>query len=298
VAFSLVTTVLAAAATYDLTDITTARNELGINGTDAQYDVWLKRAITQVSRAIATDTNRVFAPETVQDAFGIQQDPYPYQKPGGAAVLQLSRWPVLAVSSVTQTTAPGTTQALIEGADFRVDAATGRLLRLNSFTGAVTTWEPLSVTVIYSGGYGAAVSESHTVGGSPYQVTVADAASFSCDQSVAYANGTALARVAASPSHGQYSVAAGVYTFNAADSGQTLSFAYATLGIPDDLVEVALRLITARFKAKDRDPALIQQDTPGVGTQRWWFGGAPGQKGPFPPDIAGFLDNYRMPVIA
>jgi hypothetical protein len=91
--------------------------------------------------------------------------------------------------------------------------------------------------------------------------------------------------------------ATGVYTFAAAETGQTLTFAYATFVAPDDLVEIALRLITSRFKAKDRDPALVQQDTPGIGTQRWWFGGAPGQKGPFPPDVEAALDGYRSMVV-
>jgi hypothetical protein len=299
VGYSVVTTVLSAAASYDLTDLATAKDELSIATADTSHDTWLGRAITQVSKAIATHTKRVFAPEYVQDVFDVQQDPYPYQTPGGFAQLELTRWPVLAVVSVVQTLAPGTTQTLVEGTDFRTDPATGRLLRLNLFTGVGTTWEAVPVTVTYSAGFGALVQEPHTVPASaPYTVTVADAGTFSCAQSVSYASGTALTLVAASPAQGQYSVADGVYTFNAGDEGQSLTFVYATLGIPEDLIEIVLRLITARYWAKDRDPALVQQDTPGVGTQRWWFGGAPGQKGPFPPDVEAFLDSYRMPVVA
>jgi hypothetical protein len=78
--------------------------------------------------------NRVFVPELVRDQFDIQQDPYPYQTPGGFAQLQLSRWPVIGGVSVVQTLASGaspSTQLLIEGKDYRLDAAAGQLLRLN-----------------------------------------------------------------------------------------------------------------------------------------------------------------------
>lgn len=303
-AYSVVTTVLSSAVSYNLTDLPTVKDELSIGSSDTSNDTWLTRAIAQVSKSIARHTKRVFAPEYVQDVFDVQQDPYPYQTPGGFAQLELTRWPVLAVTSVVQTLTPGSlavgaTQTLTQDKDFRLDPATGRLLRLSPFTGVGTTWEALPVTVQYTAGYGALVQETDTVpAASPHQVTVSQASAFSCSQSVSYANSTALTPVASNPAQGQYSVAAGVYTFNAADAGQALTFAYATVAIPDDLVEICLELITGRYKAKDRDPALIQQDTPGVGTQRWWCGGSPGQKGEFPPDIEAALDEYRVPTVA
>lgn len=297
--FSLVTQVLAPAASYNLTDLVTVKDELGIAANDTSNDVWLARAIRQVSSAIATYTKRVLVPEHVQDVFDIQQDPYPYQTPGGFALLELARWPVLGVSAVAQTIAKGTTQALTEGTDFRVDPDSGQLLRLNSFTGVGGAWEAIPVAVTYMAGYGAVIVEDQAVPGTgPYLVTVSQAAAFSCDQSVTYADGTALARVSANPAAGQYSVAAGVYTFNAADAGRSMSLSYGAAAIPDDLVDIALRLITARYAAKGRDPSLVQQETPGVGVQRFWFGGAPGQKGPFAPDIEGALEPYCMPVVA
>lgn len=297
--YSVVTTVLSAAASYDLTDLETVRDELQIDAADTSDDSWLTRAIRQVSSSVASYTERVFAPEVVQDAFDIEQDAYPYQTPGGFSQLGLTRWPALAVLSVTQTLSLGTTKTLNQDVDFRLDPATGSLLRLNPFSGVVTAWEALPVTVQYVAGYGAYLQEAHPVPGTPFKVTVAQSAAFSCDQAVRYASsGVALTRVAASPTQGQYAVAEGVYTFAAADAGQSLTFAYATLAAPDDLVEIALRLIVGRFKGRGRDPALIQQDTPGVGTQRWWFGGAPGQTGQFPPDIAAALDGYRVPVVA
>ncbi len=296
--YSVVTTVLSKAASYTLTDLATTKDELSIDSSDTSDDTWLTRAIGQVSRSIARYTKRVFPPEQLQDVFDIQQDAYPSQTPGGFAALQLSRWPVLAVASVVQTLAPGSTQALTAGVDFRADLETGHLLRLSPFTGVVTTWEAIPVSVTYTAGFGALAQEAHAVPATPFEVSVEQVAAFSCDLGVSYANGTALTAVSGEPAQGQYSQAAGVYTFNAADVGETLTFAYAAFEAPDDLIEICLRLISGRYFAKDRDPALVQQDTPGVGTQRWWFGGVPGQTGALPPDVEAALDEYRVPTLA
>ena len=297
--YSIVTTVLSAAASYDLTDLATVKDELAIGADDASDDSWLARAISQVSRSIERHCKRPFAPELICDVIDVEQDPFPYQTPGGFKALQLSRWPVLGVVSVVQTLSASTSQTLTEGVDFRLDAKTGQLLRLNKWLGVVTLWEPVPVTVIYTAGFGQLVAETGTVPqAAPYEVAVSQAAAFSCAQSVAYADGAALTPVSANPAQGQFAVSDGAFTFNAADAGQALGFAYATVSIPDDLVEICLRLITARYSAKDRDPNLIQQDTPGVGIQRWWVGGSPGQKGSFSPDIDAALDEYRVPTLA
>jgi hypothetical protein len=299
VAYSIVSTVLSAAASYDLVTLEEAKTELSIDDADTADDAWLSQAITQVSKSIARYAKRTFPPEQLQDVFDIQQDPYPYQTPGGFPQLELSRWPVLSIGSVAQTVALGTVQALTQDVDYRLDAETGRLLRLNPFTGVGSTWEAIPVAVTYAAGYGALVQGAAAVpDSSPYQVSFAQAAAYAITQSVSYVSGAPLAQVAASPAMGQFSVAAGVYSFNAADAGQDMAFTYAVTDIPEDLVEICLRLITSRYRGKDRDPALVQQETPGVGLQRWWFGGAPGQKGPFPPDIQAALDDYRVPTVA
>ena len=82
----------------------------------------------------------------------------------------------------------------------------------------------------------------------PYTVTVANSASFLDDQGVVYgATGLPLQRVTNAPTQGQYSVAAGVYTFAAADSGQAVYITYRynvaasgqTLTITNNLLGVA-----------------------------------------------------------
>ena len=68
---------------------------------------------------------------------------------------------------------------------------------------------------------------------SPYTVSVANAANFVADAGVLYAaSGLPLTKVASSPSAGQYSVASGVYTFNAADEGKAVLATY-TYAIAD-----------------------------------------------------------------
>ena len=73
------------------------------------------------------------------------------------------------------------------------------------------------------------VGETATIPGTPYEVTVANAATFTEDLGVVYAaTGVPLTRVAAGPATGEYSVAAGVYTFAAADTtlGVVIDYTY------------------------------------------------------------------------
>lgn len=73
--------------------------------------------------------------------------------------------------------------------------------------------------------------ESGTIPGTPYQVTVTNSATWVTDLGVTFsATGLPLTRVASGPATGQYSCAAGVYTFAAADTtlGVKISYTYTT----------------------------------------------------------------------
>jgi hypothetical protein len=62
---------------------------------------------------------------------------------------------------------------------------------------------------------------------SPYTYAAANAATFDADLGLVYAaSGLALTRVASAPAVGQYSVTAGVYTFNSGDAGRALLVSY------------------------------------------------------------------------
>lgn len=62
---------------------------------------------------------------------------------------------------------------------------------------------------------------------SPYTYATANASAFDADLGVVYASsGLALTRVATAPAVGQYTLAAGVYTFNSGDSGKAILVSY------------------------------------------------------------------------
>ena len=62
---------------------------------------------------------------------------------------------------------------------------------------------------------------------SPYVYAAANAGNFDADLGVVYAaSGLALVKVASAPAIGQYSVSAGVYTFNSGDAGKAVLVSY------------------------------------------------------------------------
>jgi len=72
-----------------------------------------------------------------------------------------------------------------------------------------------------------AINEPATIPSTPYMVTVANSATWTADLGVFNRiTGRFMTQVASSPATGQYSVAAGVYTFAAADTTNTLYICY------------------------------------------------------------------------
>lgn len=222
----VVTTVVTPASSYDLTTLANIKDDLAIPSTDTSSDATLARFITEQSALVAQYCNRVFPIETIQDVIYPDRDPYPYQVTGMLSELQLSRWPIVAVTSVTDTVAVGVANTLVSGTDYQIDAARGWLTKIDPNTGYPTGWSPDQYTIEYTAGYFEAGS------GNP----------------------------------------------------------------PPDLEMAVLRLVTARFKARGRDPFLRSQGEPGVGNEQYWIGALPGQTGPFPPDIAAVLEKYRVPL--
>ena len=291
-------------ASYALVDLATVKDELSLSSVDTSNDVSLTRAIMSVSALIANYCNPPQAPFVVEarsDLFQFPRDVMAGIRSAGEDRVVLSRYPVLKIASVVQNLPDGTTQTLTAGTDYLPDMAKGLVMRLDA-AGRLKRWESLPLTVSYLAGYGAIVSgEGHNIPAmSPYTVKATNASTFALDQGVAFANGTALANVSSNPAAGQYTIdAAGNYGFAVADAGKSIGLSYAFNQIPVDLVGHCLEMITARWKARGRDPALIQRETPGVGTERFWYGNAPGHIGPLPPRIQSALDNsYASPRIA
>lgn len=216
---TIITTVVTPADSYALTSRDAVKAELGI--TDGSVDALLDRYVAGASAAAAQYCNRVFQVEAVSDAIWPAQDPHPWMLSGSFETLQLSRWPVVAVTSVTEN---GT--ALVQDTDFRIDAAAGRLFRLDGM-GNVMRWNALPKIVAYSAGY-----------------------------------------------QGQGGFG----------------------GVPPDVEDAVIRMVTTRYAARGRDRSLKQENIPGVIERSWWISTG-SDAGNLTPDITDLLDNYRVPVV-
>lgn len=106
---------------------------------------------------------------------------------------------------------PVETSLKIKGADFRAATLAMVLAGTTTATGSV-----MPVT-----------GEGAVIPATPFQVTVVNSANFVEDGGVLdLTAGKWLTRVAAAPTTGQYSVAAGLYTFAAADTAHNVSIVY------------------------------------------------------------------------
>jgi hypothetical protein len=77
-----------------------------------------------------------------------------------------------------------------------------------------------------------AFNEAGSIPTTPFQVTVTNSATFDQDLGVAFTlTGLQLTKVASGPATGQYSVAAGVYTFAAADTGKAVLISYSYIPV-------------------------------------------------------------------
>ena len=126
---------------------------------------------------------------------------------------------------------------------FARDMAIGK--RKVSLKAKYVYWQSVGVAAFISGSTSVAglkyvsVNEMPGTGGAipgtPYQLTVANSATFEMDWGVInLTTGKQMLRVPSGPTTGQYTVAAGVYTYAAADTGQivqiTSSYAAAAVG--------------------------------------------------------------------
>lgn len=132
-------------ARYDLTDLATVKAELDI--TSGAKDAVIKALITRASAAAAQYCNRVFPVETVKDEFWAQRDPFPCLIPGKFEPLQLSRWPITSVTTVTENAV-----ALVDPTNFRTDLPNGQIIRINT-NGYPRPWPSFPIAVTYASGF-------------------------------------------------------------------------------------------------------------------------------------------------
>ena len=141
-----ITDVITPATDYDLVSLCDVKGDLGV--TTTADDAYLKRRIAELSSAAMQYMNRTLQVETVRDRFWPQRDPYPWQLPGGAMPLQLSRWPIAGPTVVTENET-----ALVEDEDYVVDAERGQLSRMFAVDTYVTRWATLPIIVEYAAGF-------------------------------------------------------------------------------------------------------------------------------------------------
>lgn len=285
-----ISTVLVPAQNYDLTDLATVKDELSLKASDITNDVWLGRAITQVSATIAQWCNRTFPVETVQDQIYPTRGPYAYAAPGAISPLNLTRYPLLAPPIALATNA---------------DTASGAVLPFAS-TAGVVVGQPVGHESIPTGTVVKAMDSGSVTLSKPIAADVPAGAAvfFGLDVAVTWQQ---------LGEHGRRLVAGVDYQIDARIGAlgrigrdgfplpwrampTTVTYQTGFATIPADLVEAALRQITARFTARGRDPLLRVIDQPNLGRREYWVGTAPNVRGGFTEEIADVLDQYRVPV--
>lgn len=178
--------------------------------------------------------------------------------------LMLREWPVLSISSlsingVAINAATGATDTGYILAAWRgTGAGQPQMLKLRN----KTFYEGIAnVSVSYVAGY--VISGEQQTINSSHQVTAsANAGDWAASESVKFADtGEALTKVASAPAPSQYSVAAGVYTFNTVDDGRSVLLEYSY--IPATLTQACVEWVSERYNYRTR----IGQTSKSVGGQ-------------------------------
>jgi len=246
-------------AASDLTTLTALKAWLGLPAGASPNDATLAALITAASRMIYALLGR---PSLLPQPCGETLD-------FDSMRIPLRFWPVTSVASLTidGRAIPPANPAGSPGASFGyllqpADAAPpGRQQALDVF-GVRGQRRRQNVVVKYNAGYAvlgeAAIAPS---GATPQVAAQAPFGPWASDLGVAYTPGGPLVAVASSPAVGQYSVAAGVYTFAAGDYDASVAISYGYF--PQDLVQAATELAAERFRAADR----IGQKSKSIGGQ-------------------------------
>ena len=189
-------------------------------GDDVSADVFLARAISLSSTAIQNYCGRKFAVETVQDQVNFLNGRDGWQNENGLSRLQLSKGPIVSVTSVVVDDA-GTDVTLVEGVDFTIDAAKAQLIRTDAVTGRPIQWRSWQTTVVYVAGFAP---------------------------------------------------------------------------LPADIDDACSRMTKKAFWARGRDPSIMETSQGMVGSTKYWVSTSP--DGNIPPEISDILDKYRQIVFA
>lgn len=125
----------------------------------------------------------------------------------------------------------GSIKELFGQNQYPIDAARGTVKVSGKMSAALVSglaWNSVFFGASFtSGGFKWNPGEAAVVPGTPFQVTVSNSATFDQDLGVINAaTGLPFTKVASAPAAGQYSVAAGVYTFASGDTGAAVLITY------------------------------------------------------------------------
>ena len=213
--------------------------------TTSTDDTLLTNLIKQVSLAILNYINR---PAFVRTTFNELQSGV------GNPDIMLRNYPVITVNSlsVSGETIPASTSYGVPG--YTLSEWDGSSSGNPQEITLCSYWFRRgrnNISIQYQAGY-CILNEAQTIPATPYQITPTQPyGNWAQDDGVTYANGTALTKVAMSPTAGQYSVSStGVYTFAAADTTAAVLISYSYT--PADIEEACIEWVSERYKYKQR----------------------------------------------
>lgn len=228
-----------------LTSLGRIKEWLGVDTANTDADALLTRMNRTVSAFVLNHLNR--------DALSLTQYSDIYDGYGNSFMV-LRRNPVyrvLAVSfngqAIPAATGDGFANPYTNGWVLEPEYSIMGAQRLN-FYGYVTPRHRSAVAVRYTSGY--VTTEAATIPAAA-DYTVSTVFFWLSDISVAKASdGTLFTKVDANPGPGQYTVANGVYTFNAADASTAIVLTYSF--VPSDIENAVIEIVAERYRYMDR----------------------------------------------
>lgn len=143
-------TVVTPAASHDLIDLATFKDDHGVSG--GSLDGILARMISRASSAISKGAGRVFAAETVRETFVYEEEARPGPVNVGLSELALARYPLVSITSVSERDTAGADLVTLTASDYKVNYDAGFLYRARS-DGSLTRWTAQEIVVEYVGGF-------------------------------------------------------------------------------------------------------------------------------------------------
>lgn len=303
---SYVTTALVAApASTGLTTLANVKDEL--DDVEDDEDSRLTRFINEESAEIARACNRVFGLATWVDTFRLSRGVWGEGVREANNPLTLRRYP-LSTATVNFT---GNTHAsaLVDGIASTVGLAQGMPVYGSGIPAGATISQVMPFSIVLSApATGPAINVSFSAGLSVVETirgvdtTLVYGTDFEVDRGSMLPGDEGVGRIYRLNELGNprtWFAEKVTITYQAGYSLPNDNDVEGIPSLPPDLETACIRLVVGRYRARGRDPVLMER-TQGqmVGTERYWVGATPGQNGPYPNEIMATIERYRVPVLA